>query len=342
MKIIILGDPHFRTTNPIGRKDDFMESQLEKIEEVLSVAREFHQDHAVVLAIAGDLFDTPHCPDYLKHRLFLLLKKYGVFVLTVYGQHDLYFRSIASRDKVALKVFESAGFLRILDENPFVYAYAECVAFYGASMDEKIPEPQYEIDLKTVDGVLGVYPGAVAATGRGYFNVLLVHKMLSDSKVPWEYTDARRFLEEHSKYDLIISGDNHQPFIIRTRDHKRMLVNIGTMSRKKTNEADIDPSYAIYDTVAKQLDVRSIKCAKPSEEVFKKDVSEDAIKSKIVVGPLVEALAYSLKVAKREKIDYKKLLKLYFENNKDTIRPGTRELFARIISAVDEKGLSVE
>jgi hypothetical protein len=105
------------------------------------------------------------------------------------------------------------------------------ICFYGCNYGEPVPKPLSDEDT----------------------NILLIHDSIADKKL-WaaqDSKDATRFLEEHELFDLIIAGDIHRHYAIRTEGSTaRWIVNTGPMLRKDadTYSWEHKPHFYIYDT----------------------------------------------------------------------------------------------
>jgi predicted phosphodiesterase len=89
--------------------------------------------------------------------------------------------------------------------------------------------------------------------GRTYF---VWHQMVYQGKLPWPgCTDpmAAKLLRKYPQYDLIVTGDNHKPFVEEYEG--RILVNVGSMMRTTADQIDYKPAvwlwYAETNTVEK-------------------------------------------------------------------------------------------
>lgn len=91
---------------------------------------------------------------------------------------------------------------------------------------------------------------------KGAFNIALVHtyvynkKEFNSEKLAMWKSDA--FLEKFKGFDLVVSGDNHQPFVTESSDG-RLLVNPGSLTRQAADEAH-QPRVYIFDTEMRKLE----------------------------------------------------------------------------------------
>lgn len=104
-KISIVGDVHIG--NQVrSRKDDYFETCLLKLREVLSKSE--------TVIFLGDLFNTPTLELYKIQRVAVLFLEFShVKKYTIVGNHDLYNMNLATLDKTALGLLQYFG-LQIL------------------------------------------------------------------------------------------------------------------------------------------------------------------------------------------------------------------------------------
>jgi DNA repair exonuclease SbcCD nuclease subunit len=74
--------------------------------------------------------------------------------------------------------------------------------------------------------------------------ILVWHVFTYDGAEPWPDCTApkgNKLLKQYPEYDLIVTGDNHQPFV---QEYKgRILVNPGSLSRQRASETHLPRVY---------------------------------------------------------------------------------------------------
>jgi DNA repair exonuclease SbcCD nuclease subunit len=228
IKIAYTGDLHGHTKTPKNRSDDYFDAFCTKFSFFIDKCLDEAVDYII---LAGDITDH-HTVTY-KVTNFLLkeLRRWESFaggrrVLTITGQHDVKYHS--TFDGTPYESLMNSGLIQHLGSEPFpVVDFREEngmeVHFYGASFGEEIPE------IKNPD----------------VFNILAVHDMIVDAKNEfWEekFKLASIVLKTH-KYNLIVAGDNHKPFITNYRS--RRLVMCGSMMRKNIDQKDYKPKFYV-------------------------------------------------------------------------------------------------
>jgi DNA repair exonuclease SbcCD nuclease subunit len=246
MKIIGCPDAHIRERRPENRIDsDYVLTQFDKLRWIFDFAR---KEEAMVWW-PGDVFDSPTQSNIiLQLCIRLFYNSFGIL-----GQHDMRYHN-PNPENTALAVLDAAKAIQIIENNKPITVENE-VTVYGCSFGEKIPE----ITTKN-------------------FNVLLIHKMIVGSDKIWEgqedFEYAQNFLRKN-KFDLVISGDNHQFF--HTQVGNKHLFNCGSLMRMTTAQLDHIPRIVLFDTDTREFEIIDIP-VRPISEVF--DLSEIEEKKK--------------------------------------------------------------
>lgn len=256
MKFAFLSDPHLVWDNPIARLDDAKETGLKKFEFVLK----WCSDNNAALCIAGDLTDKPR-GWHLYKRLVVLLKRYGVKVYCVYGQHDMYLRS---KEATILDLLERSGLIKILGKEPEYFN-----RIYGCSWGEEVPKIE-----------------------QGLFNILVIHAPIHTEPLFFdhEYMDAKRFVNKH-KFNLVHCGDIHRNFFILSTDYTKCIFNTGPMLRKSAEEYNFihKPMFYVYDEGADQFWEEEIP-HEPAEKILSRDHLERKKESDQMLDDFVHSI----------------------------------------------------
>lgn len=258
MKILLSGDWHIRETSPVNRCDDFKQALLKKLNYIFKIAE---KEKIQYILQPGDFFDAADRVSYsmlAQWGRFFAITHRDFKILTVLGQHDLQNHNLTDGN-IPSRVLEAIESLHIMTVDPFIL-YPEPftqVHIYGASWNADIPI------IKDPEAL----------------NILLIHKMFVKDKAIWEgqidYTVGSSFLDQH-KFDLVVSGDNHQKFICR--DAGSILVNAGSLMRTAKNQNEHRPAVFIYDTTTHKVKEVRIPI-KPFGEVF--DIERQQSKERV-------------------------------------------------------------
>jgi len=241
MKFILLSDLHLLWQNPEARLDNLVESQFSKLEFVWSYAKEI----GATILQAGDWHNTPRGYGLLSKEIDLL-NKYKVDSFSIFGQHDTYFYSEETRNATSLGILEKAGLVSILGNSSLkLLDDRRTIQICGVSYGQDIPEISMGADL----------------------NILVIHAPIAE-KALWsghDYMDARKFSDEHSKFDLILCGDIHKKFCIE--EDGQIICNTGCMIRKSVDLWNHTPCFYVYDTKKKLGRIEEVEIPHQPPEV---------------------------------------------------------------------------
>ena len=300
MRLLALGDMHYRDTKPLRRKDNFNVSYSKKMKFLERLCIDEQID---ITMVPGDIFDSVNSTFSLVNRAMNEFNRMtNVFPhVGVYGNHDLPNHTFNWSD-TPLSMLQGMNVFRKISPEP---TFHNGVWFYGVSWDEEIPE---------LNGKEGVH-------------VLVIHKMIIDEKI-WEGQEnaaySKAFLRKNP-FDLIVSGDNHKFFTETIKD--RHLVNCGSLMRQKINQYDHKPSVVIYDSVTKEIKIVEIP-VKPSNVIFDLDGFEKIKENKELNKEWIKDLQ-DMKIS--EGTDYVKNAQV--KANSDNVSNRTREEVNDIIKS---------
>ncbi len=205
---ILCADIHLREDTPTCRIDvDFIETQFEK----LLYIKDLQQKYQCPVLHSGDLFHNWKASPYLLSRIIQALPE---SFYTVYGNHDLPQHNIDLLLKSSINVLEVAEKLHVLSNGN-----------WGVPVDPVLP--------------------SIIIKGR---RVLVWHVFTYTGRTPWPgctAPNAQRLLDEYTNFDLILTGDNHTPFIVE--DDDRLLVNPGSLMRQAADQINYNPAVFLYN-----------------------------------------------------------------------------------------------
>jgi exonuclease SbcC len=259
MKIGYFTDSHIMGRNPGARIDDYPRAIHKKFLEFEAVAVAEEVD---VIVHGGDLFDSPRVAYSILNqymRILRRLKKKGIRVFLVPGNHDLFGYSMGTIKQTAIGVLAQAGLITLLtrgkrielkqDSGPSVYLHGQ---EYHMDID-KDPTNDYEIDAKP-----------------GKLNFLFAHGMLLEKPF---HPDVRCTLTKDvtTSANLVMCGHYHPGYQTHTIGNT-MFCNIGSTGRDEGSVDNINriPQYAIIETDGHSFDVHTYEfaCAEKGDIVF--------------------------------------------------------------------------
>ena len=257
--LIIAGDLHIGDWQPECRTDNYLDAILQKISWLakLQVKYQF-----APIVFPGDLFNHWKADSELLNMILLLWPKK---VLAIPGQHDLPQHNLELQLKTAFETMVLTG--RVVDVSKTPHDLNNGFAVQGCAW--------------------GREPGSPVA---GMDNVLVWHTTTWEKPfAPGQKAGAAtRLLKKYDAFDLIITGDNHQNFVIT--DGRRKLVNAGSVMRMRSDQKNFQPCVYLWFAQTGELQKINIPCAENviSDERCKaakeREERENAFISKIESG----------------------------------------------------------
>jgi predicted phosphodiesterase len=223
---VLTADLHLTSKTPVSRTDNYIQAQERKL---LFLQELSQQNNDCPILCAGDVFDhwkaSPWLCSWAHHYLP------NTFI-TIPGNHDLPMHSLAEYEKSALSLLETVGGQISVLRNDSVFS---------SKGIEVIGVPFGELE--------GFTPARAITPQRVTARILLIHELIWPGNRPgWannSYT-ADEILDRFGDYfDLIVSGDNHQSFVIEGEGGS-LLVNPGSMMRSTISQSDFQPHCYLY------------------------------------------------------------------------------------------------
>lgn len=262
MKLLYVGDPHNRPSNPKNRMDDFEATYRNKVEEIKQVAKK--QGVKGILQ-PGDFLDAPKyetsflmdvinlwsfVPD--AYDLMAQLQKgegntadivsrlqENIPYIGAIGNHELKGNSLARFPNSSLDFLNKMHFMELASkENPIIFTdddgttVAITATHYHAKMDAPGNEEDYIVRKKAAD-----------------FHIHMVHGYLTNKNlgplIPHTTLDK---VANETVADLTIAGHDHIGFPL-TEVGGKLFINPGSMTRTKNDIKEIRrrPKYLLID-----------------------------------------------------------------------------------------------
>lgn len=245
MKFMACSDLHLTDKTPINRKDDYPTTIMNKFEEILKITKEKTENN--LLVVAGDFVDSPAIPYKVTRSIIELLLKYETMVLAVPGQHCLRYHK-SGLENTPLGILEAAEVVHILSSKK--RTKIDGVTFIGSGWNE---EPENKAD------------------------VMVTHRMVTQKDPLFfgqeDFQTTHQLFHKYKWAKCIISGDNHLPFTVKSK--QSLLVNCGSMVRSSKNQIKHKPKIWLINSDS--WNVIPIELSiEPAKEVF--DFSKIQIK----------------------------------------------------------------
>ncbi|HDY88851.1 MAG TPA: hypothetical protein ENH82_12165 [bacterium] len=202
---ILCGDFHLREDQPVCRTDNHWKAQWKKVDFISNLQKKYN----CVVIHSGDFFNQWKPSPYLLSKTIEHLPDQ---FHTVYGQHDMPQHNMELSYKSGLALLQRAKKITILGECNWGETPTEGSLFF--------PEVNQMI--------------------------LVWHILTYQAKTPWPgCTDpmAGKLLRKYH-YPLIVTGDNHKPFVEEYEG--RLLVNPGSLTRSDADQIDHKPRVYLW------------------------------------------------------------------------------------------------
>ena len=212
---ILCADLHIRAERPTCRTDDYLEAQFKKLEFIFDLCGQ----NGCPLFVAGDIGNKSQWPNWLLERTIFIIKQYDIKIICVPGQHDLPEHRLEYWHKSGCGVLNEAGVINLIQAPKVLSGSTVIFPFpYGC----KITNTE---KYKKSDELIA-----------------MTHQMVIENKPLWPGQKAPKgnaLLKQFPEYSLILSGDNHNPFVAEYQG--RLLVNPGSMMRMTGAQIDHKP-----------------------------------------------------------------------------------------------------
>lgn len=226
---ILTADLHIRADIPLCRTDDYLKAQWNKLNFIFDLC----QENDCPLLVAGDVGNKSQWPNWLLEKVISIINQYKINIVCIPGQHDL-------------------------PEHRFdFWRKSGCGVLHSGLIVSIIEEPQ------TIDNTFILYPFPYGSQIKSKniiqqnINIAMTHQMIIENKPLWPDQKAPKgheLLKKFPEYNLILSGDNHNPFVAKYEG--RLLVNPGSVMRMTA--AQIDHKPRIYKWFADTNEVEAV------------------------------------------------------------------------------------
>lgn len=258
MRLLYFTDTHIRTTNPINRKDDFIQTLRDKFTELCSIVHERKVDFVLH---GGDLFDRPDLPIAFATGFLKTIESFKVPFYMISGNHDMFAQNPNTVSRTILGLLDEFNVIHIIDKEKPVFlssgdSFNVCLMgtsyFYGLDQD---PE-NYIIRSKP--------------EGSKYL-LHLTHGMLLDGGFieGIDYVSVDQIKETCA--DITFGAHYHAGF--KTVEHDgKYFINPGALARLSSGSFDIQrmPKTVFIELTEDQIIIEEIplKCALKGSEVI--------------------------------------------------------------------------
>lgn len=298
-ELIFTADWHIRPDVPMCRKDDFVETMKNKIIFIFELA----QTHECPIVIAGDIghrSGDKNWPNWLLEWFINQVITRDITIWAIPGQHDLPNHSLNRIDESGFGVLYAANAITLLDEESILASSPnESIFVYGFP---------WGMNLKMNEMV------------NNHISIAVTHQMIIDEPL-WPGQEAPQWksvLRKHKHFDVIVSGDNHQPFVGKLGN--RILVNPGSLMRTTAIQTTHKPRVYLWYSESNSVQPVFIPI-KPSAEVMDLDYLENQKKRE---EREIEFISRLKETDEDSDLDFESSVKRAMEDNK--LKKRTQEM----------------
>jgi len=272
---ILAADLHIRADTPQCRTDDFTAAMWKKLQFINDLANE----HNIPILIAGDLGHRSQWPNWLLEKFMSIIS--DIEIIAIAGQHDLPGHNLEAIPQSGFGVLKRAGYILSFSK---IIPHIDFFPF-GTGIEKSI-------------------------YNKNKLIIAMTHQMVIEDKPYWPgqvASSAKLLLKKFPDYKLILSGDNHQPFVVEYEG--RLLVNPGSMMRTTADQIDHRPRVYLWEANSNSVEAVYL----PIEQDV---IDRSHIDTKKEKDARIEA--YTTRLSERYEVglSYEENLKAYFDENR--------------------------
>lgn len=288
MKFLYCTDIHIKGKNPINRLDNYYESCLEKIDEIINIAK--RQECSFIIC-GGDLFDSPYVSNTIIDDFVDKVEQSKIEWYIVPGNHDMIGHNWSvSKASALAHIFRRSKEIKPLTIIRTSKLYIKGIEYYH----------DIETDLKK-DGLIHAQ--------ENKFTIAVPHAFIS-IKPFFKEVNHVCAKDLKTNYDLILCSHFHMKFdeII----NKTRFINSNSIGRTSITEQHI-PQVIIFDSAYRIMKI-DLESAKKANEIFdlskyeelkanKKDIKEFLNSLRDVNFQSMSISEQIVKIGKEQKIE---------------------------------------
>jgi DNA repair exonuclease SbcCD nuclease subunit len=251
MKFLFFTDSHIKSTPPENRKDNYHQSLINKLNEIVSISKNEKVDY---ILHGGDWYDRPSNDKSLSSEVTAILKTFDKPVYTIYGNHDIFGASPLTVEGTMLGALINERIVHLItnDEKIFLREDALTVQLTGKSN-------KYGMDsVQNRD-----YYYIVKKDRKADYAINMVHGMLLYKPFPPGIPFTLLNEISQTGADITLSGHYHSGYGIINLNN-RYFINPGSIVRITNYQSELYriPQVIIIDIKEsisiKQIELKSV------------------------------------------------------------------------------------
>lgn len=223
IRTLFFTDTHISGRNPRSRKDNFLDTVLDKINQINDIAKSKNCDFVL---FGGDLFDNPSVSNAVAGRTARTLRNFNK-IIGIAGNHDLFGNNIDNIKSTQLGLFEKAGLIDLLykgekiiiTKNDLTLQLTGTPSHFGIDHDD-IKE-DYVVYNKEADKAIHI-----------------IHGMLMEKQLNPHMSVVTIDQVKETKADLTLTGHYHAGFE-PIEINRKYFANPGSLSRVSSDKSEI-------------------------------------------------------------------------------------------------------
>lgn len=248
MRLMFIGDLHFRCQNPELRIDDYKQDIMNCTLESFQIAEKMNCDKVILL---GDIFDSAEPVGIIRNEVIDMFQgksdgtDWPFEIYAVIGNHDIIGHNLTTLKRTALGTLSRCG-VKIVDE-----IREDGVGIFFGHFQDGIEQKDFSANDH---------------------DIYAMHSnILPETFVGDEYVLIKDF-KAHEKTRLVISGHYHPGYPTKVREDGVVFANPGAIARKAAIKSNIERELqvAVVDITPETCKMKMVKLktAKPGSEIF--------------------------------------------------------------------------
>ena len=254
MKFLYLQDFHLSGRAPINRIDNYYQSLLLKLDEVLLLAKKNKVDF---ILDGGDFLNSELVSLTIVDDVLDRIEKARIKWYMLFGNHPMICHSIENSKATSLQhMFNRSKYVKHLTSLEF----KDCIIQgfeYEHNCENKIKEEG--LMCKNVDNP---------------FKIAIVHALITEKPLMPQIMHIP-IKDVKTDFDVVFVAHNHRQWGIIEQNGVKF-VNIGCLGRTGIDEVDVVPKIAIINTSTYEIKLIPLESAKAGGEVFNLEKIETA------------------------------------------------------------------